>query len=166
MKERRNDDELQEASGHVLYEVRQFNYCDRRLALDFLRDSDPLLYNSLLTAFTIYARSLYLFFYAISPKKDDILASQFYDDPEQWVRNRPPETDILKAIAPLVGKWSAHLTYERLRDAPYWLWIDIHNDVRKVLKCFVSTVPANRIKPALLAFEDDWRWTDNLPPRP
>ena len=163
MRQRRSDIELLNASRHVRYDVIQLDECIRRLALLRLWESDVLLYNSLLTAFSIYARSVYLFLYAANPRKDDIVADDYFDDAQTWLSLRPVATPLLLEMKAQADKLSAHLSYMRLGQPYEWMWIDIHTDMRNVLRQFVSLVPSHRLDYRLRTFESYWNWTDNLP---
>lgn len=168
MKKRKSDSELFEASAHVQYEANQLNDCVFRLTTQGLQDRDKLLWNSLITAFTVYARNLIHFLYAYAPRLDDIVAADYFDDIHYWPKNRPEETELLKETSERANKLSAHLTYQRihLSSNHWWKWIAIHNDLRNALRHFVVHVPSHRIDPQLQNFEQQWNWTNNFPPRP
>jgi len=161
----RRDDELLEASNHIAYEVTQLNDCVIRLATHELQEKDTLLYNALLTAFTVYARNLHKFLYAPYPYPDDIIASDYFDDIHFWSEHRPPETPLLQEMSVRVNKLSAHLSYERSKFAGdyRWLWTDIHHDLRAALKELVRHVPQQRVQPELRDFERRWAWADKFP---
>ena len=162
----RTDNELFEASLHVEYEVNQLNDCICRLTLYKFPEQELAIRNSLLTAFTVYTRNLYQFFYATSPRPDDIVASEYFDDPAFWKAHRPSATPILIESSERANKLSAHLTYERVKltNNYWWKWREIHYSLRNVLKVFVANVPPQRIVDLLQNFERTWTWTDQLPP--
>lgn len=165
---RKSDVELYEASKHIDYETTQLNDCIFRLAWTDLREKDVLLYNAVLTAFTVHARNLYLFLYATSPRRDDVFAADYFNESRYWVSIRPTETTLLKETSERTNKLSAHLTYDRIQLTidHWWKWIAIHHDLRTVLRVFVVNAPSHRINPKLQNFEQEWGWTDNLPPPP
>jgi hypothetical protein len=162
----RTDTELFEASKHVEYEINQLNDCISRLTLYDFPKHELAIRNSLLTAFTVYTRNLYQFFYATNPRVDDIVASEYFDDPLFWKSNRPPATAILIESSERANKLSAHLTYERVKLTSnyWWKWREIHYGLRGVLRVFVANVPPHRIVDLLRNFEQQWTWNDRLPP--
>jgi hypothetical protein len=148
----RSQQELQEASKHLDYEVQMFFDSVDRLTYAGYQQSDHVLYNGLLTAFTIYTRSLLDFFYASNPRSDDMVAADYYDDPAFWEANRPKVTSLLEKTRAKVGKLSAHLTYTR-ESTPeserWWIWRDVRTDMQAVITKFVETVPTSRIDPKI-----------------
>ncbi len=162
MRKQRSDPELFEASKHVGYEVDQVNDSIMRLATFGLQHNDQMLYNAVLTAFTVHARNLYLFLYGHSPRRNDIVADDYFDDAQTWTFARPAETGLLTETSDRVNKLSAHLTYERTEPPHYWMWMDIHRDLQTALRQFVQLAPAPRIHPALRNFEQKWAWADKL----
>jgi hypothetical protein len=166
MTKTRSPEELYEASKHVEYELTQLNDCMRRLATQWLQVHDGLLYNSLLTAFTIYARNIYFFLYARTPRDTDIVAAGYFDDPEFWKSASPASTPLLEEMAKEVDKRSAHLTYHRTAAEYWWKWVYMHDDLRAAMRVFVANVLPDRIVPELLNFEQRWTWRDNRPEPP
>jgi hypothetical protein len=162
----RTDTELFEASKHVEYEVNQINDCIARLTLYEFPKEELAVHNSLLTAFTVYTRNLYQFFYTASPRPDDIIASEYFDDPLFWKTHRPPPNAILIESSQRANKLSAHLTYERVKLSSnyWWKWREIHYSIRNTLKVFVANVPPQRIVDLLQNFEQQWTWNDRIPP--
>jgi hypothetical protein len=145
----KSEQELYEASTHFGYEWRMFEECVKRLALNTYEKDDPVLYQATLTAFTIYFRNLLDFFYpSSSPNADDMLASEYYSDPQYWEKQRPPLTDTLKVVRIKVNKLSAHLSYKRVEwVGTWWVWSDLYSDLSKIRKVFLDTVPSHRLKP-------------------
>jgi len=114
------------------------------------QQTDFVLYNALLTSFPVYTRSLYLFFYATAPRPDDMVATDYFDDPNQWLQHRPAITSNLQLLFEAVGKRVAHLTYERVNGDFWWVWRDIYPDMAIVISTFLKYVPSNRLVPELL----------------
>jgi hypothetical protein len=100
--------------------------------------------NALLESFTVHARILLDFLFAIKPKKDEVIAEDFFRNPEEWRRTRPPKTETLKKVDRRVAKEVAHLTYARQKvtaQTKPWPFIEIAKDVSKVFSGFISLVP-------------------------
>src|SRR5712675_2621976 len=104
----RGDSDLQGASGHLQYEVWMFMELAGTLATS--HDIPLVPRNALVEALTIHARVLLSVFYPSSPKPDDVLAADYFDDPVAWARARPALTPALKSVDRRVGKEVAHLT--------------------------------------------------------
>jgi len=162
----RTDEELFEVSKHVEYEVNQLNEYIARLTFYQFPKEELAISNSLLTAFTVYTRNLYLFFYATNPRPDDIVAAEYFNDPQFWENHRPVASPVLVESSERANKLSAHLTYERVKLASnyWWKWHAIHYGLKDVLQVFVTNVPPHRIVDLLRSFEQRWTWIDQLPP--
>ncbi len=104
--------------------------------------------NALLEAFTVHARVLLSVFYPAKPRSDDVLASDYFDDPGEWERERPPLSSILQMINGRVGREVAHLTYARLPVTPeqkQWPFIEIARDMARVVIKFDKLAPVSRL---------------------
>ncbi len=100
--------------------------------------------NALLESFGIHVRALIWFFYADSPRKDDVIAEDFFSTPTEWQTARPPITQVLEKAKKRAGKEIAHLTYARLDVTPEqkpWEFLPIFNDMNKVIELFLSMAP-------------------------
>jgi len=144
---RRTDSELVRASGHLYYEIEMLFLSTVELARN-----EPIrltVGNALIESFTLHARALLDFLYeSESPKRDDMIASDFFDDPSQWFATRPPMTPLLDTVRKRVGKETAHLTYHRQQLSPEqkeWRFMAIAQDIKGVIEVFVSQVPPGRI---------------------
>ena len=71
--------------------------------------------HALLESFAVHARTLLGFLYSSSPWEDDVIAEDFFDDPETWRKARPDKSAVLSRIPRRVGKEIVHLTYARSR---------------------------------------------------
>jgi hypothetical protein len=142
----RNDTDLQGASGHLQYEVWMFMELAGTLATG--RDIPLVVKNALLEAFTVHARVLLNVFYPAKPRLDDVLASDYFDDPGAWERERPPLSPTLQMVDGRVGKEVAHLTYARLAVTPeqkLWPFIEIARDMARVVIEFDRLAPVLRL---------------------
>lgn len=100
--------------------------------------------NALLESFSIHARALLDFLYAENPRRDDVIAEDFLENPDKWHRVRPAKTDTLKKVHSRVGKEVAHLTYARLgltHEMKQWPFVQIANDLSAALNGFLRIVP-------------------------
>ena len=146
-RKQRSNAELQEASKHLHYELDMLLGTARLLATSVYSD-DTVLSNALVESFTVHARVLLDFLYDQSPLSDDVVASDYFTDPQDWISKRPAKSSILTQVDSRVGKEIAHLTYVRnevTAEMKKWQFIEIANDVRRVIAVFVNAVPTSRV---------------------
>jgi hypothetical protein len=143
---KRTNDELREASGHLQYEVWMFMEVAAMLAPD--SRMPVVVRNALVESLTVHARVLLNVFYPSGSKADDVLASDYFDDPLTWRRKRPPLTPPLRIVDSRVGKEVAHLTYARntvSEEAKKWHFLDIARDMVAIVLKFDDLVPPERV---------------------
>ena len=73
---------------------------------------------ALLEALALHSRNLLEFLYSPRPRGDDVIAEDFFDDPEEWKNTRPELSDRLKKFWKRVDKEVAHLTKKRIAGTP------------------------------------------------
>jgi hypothetical protein len=96
---RKNDQELREASIHLCYEWWMFDRCVNLLATGQYQQTDHVLFNALLTSFTIHSRNLLDFLYPPhSSRSGDMIAVDYFDDPLDWEKVRPQITTTLGSV--------------------------------------------------------------------
>src|SRR5687767_15113904 len=84
-RKKRSDPDLRNASIHVGYEIKQYNYTVDRLARGIDRDSDVGLHNTVLTSYIAFGRNVLQFLYDDKPQyEDDVIAADYFDDPTYW----------------------------------------------------------------------------------
>jgi hypothetical protein len=108
---------------------------------------DATLQNALLESFTVHARALLDFLYGPRHKRDDALASDFFDD-DMWEQQRPPLSGRLGDLNHRVGKEIAHLTYSRSKvtdEAKGWQIVPMYLDLAGVVGLFIQLVPEKTI---------------------
>jgi hypothetical protein len=74
--------------------------------------------NAFLESFTIHSRALVQFFFAATPKTDDVIAEDYFQNTETWRSLRGSLPAALNPVNARVGKEIAHLTYARLSVTP------------------------------------------------
>jgi len=147
-KTKRTKQELREASKHIFWGMR---YLSEKLEL-FLRFSKMAnekefngLLNSIHCSFLIDARKMIEFLYNSVDKlyDNDLIAEDFFENPEIWRELRPKQPDILKQTKQDVGKLLAHFTYQ-VKKYPLgrktWKTSDIYVDVFIAFQIFLDTV--------------------------
>ena len=143
---KRTDRELQEASNHLQYEFSMLMSVAQAFASGIA--AQGWLVNALLESFVIHFRALLDFFYPPdNAKKDDVLAEDYFDD-DGWEKIKPQLSDALTRAKTRAHKEVAHLTYARLDVTPEtkgWAFIEIANEMNKVMEVFLKNVPKNRL---------------------
>jgi len=95
-------------------------------------------------SFTIHSRALLDFLYSRKPHGDDVVAEDFFEDPEQWLEKRPDKTELLGQVHRRVAKEIAHLTYIRQEITPEekgWCFLEITNQLKRVIDDFLNLIP-------------------------
>jgi hypothetical protein len=109
---------------------------------------DKTLSNALLHAFLLAARSLLTFHYAYNPRPSDIIAEDFFDDPDNW-RKRRLVPEAAMANGELLGQISkrlAHLTWNRATPTKLlWGPFRIAWNVGLVMQSFLQLVAQDKV---------------------
>jgi len=104
--------------------------------------------NAVLESFLIHVRALMDFLYSDAPQSDDVVAEDYFANPDDWKKARPPLSDILIHARRRTGKHVAHLTYARLGLKPetkQWPFVEIANEISTVLNVFLDNVPKGNL---------------------
>jgi hypothetical protein len=142
----RTVEELQEASNHLFYEIWMLGSVAKGLASG-VAGQGPIA-NALIEFFVIHVRAVMDFLYADKPQSDDVIAEDYFDDPEQWAKHRPELSQLLIHAKRRAGKEVAHLTYARLDVTPEtkpWQFVEIANEISTALQAFLAKVPRNKL---------------------
>jgi len=120
---------LDYSAEHVYYEIALF-LCQYRFVLSKIDWDLPApesvpkhlrgwtVNMALLEALLIHARLLTNFLYPQSIQADDVIAADFFDDPEQWDKIRPRLPERLDEMRKRADKEVAHLTTRRISGTP------------------------------------------------
>lgn len=102
--------------------------------------------SALLEPFLLHVRNLRDFLYNDSSPKDDVLATHFFDHPDDWRKKRPPMGEYLKSIRDRLNKALAHISYARLdyRKDRRWNVAKIKHDLKTPWQAFLDTLPSER----------------------
>ena len=141
---KRTKEELQKASGHLFYEVWMFTSLAKGMSSGVFNEG--IINNALLESFTVHARVLLDFLFAENPRRDDVIAEDYFSSPDEWSKIRANKSDKLKNLHGRVGKEIAHLTYFRqiiTPDLKEWNFIEIANEINSVFNIFLELVPKN-----------------------
>jgi len=135
---------LLSASRVLYYEVDMLNETAR--ALSSQKNNGVFLNNALLESFLIHLRNLIDFLYLPKCNKDDILAQDFFPNPEDWLKLRPKQGESLDTAKRKTNKLLAHLTYSRLRipkDQAKWDFMYLRNEIVSRIQVFLGVCPSN-----------------------
>ena len=145
--------ELRAVWHHLVYEIQMLNANAQVLSTfraDPSEDKDRIIQNALIESFAVHARSLLEFLFPETPRPDDVVADDFFDDPSDWHKRRPPMTDLLKTVRRRVGQEVAHLTYARAAitdEQRKWPFVEITVDIDSEIREFANLLPVDLIKP-------------------
>jgi hypothetical protein len=118
-------------------------------AIQFVGTSlNDRLESALLESFLLHARSLRDFFYSDRKTfKDDVLAGDFFDDPDHWRKVRPLLGPHLSVSRGRLNKALAHLSYERIELSEadrLWDVKTIDTELEVVKDAFLAALPVER----------------------
>ena len=115
-RKKRTQEELQNASDHLFYEIWMFTSLAKGMASGVFNQG--IINNALLESFTVHARVLLDFLFAENPRPDDVIAEDYFLSPDEWIKIRDNKSEKLESIHVRVCKEIAHLTYARQIIAP------------------------------------------------
>jgi len=100
-------------------------------------DFDAARKNCYLESFVLHFRNLVDFLYEPrNAKPDDILAIDFFPDPNAWKTIRPAKTAEILDAETRVNKLAVHLTYDRQVLPPNWGTSKLYSDLEPALRSF------------------------------
>lgn len=137
----RSQEELRQASNHLFYEIWMFQTLAQGMASGIA--GEGAINNALLESFAIHVRALIGFFYSENPRGDDIIAEDFFPNPEDWISQRPLKAELLDRAKKRADKEVAHLTYTRLDVTPEqkpWEFLKVFNDLQVLIQTFLDNV--------------------------
>lgn len=113
----RTDELLQKASEAVDYDLKMMHAMLQRQVGTDSPTEDQAVANAMLHSCLLAARNLCKFLYSHKPQDDDIVAEDFFDNPDNWKNLRPPsQAEFEKgSLAGIISRRLLHLTYERAK---------------------------------------------------
>ncbi len=158
MREKRSDEILTKAADeHLHYEFVMLINTHNLIPLRQIQENDNLR-NAIIEAQAIHMRVLFNFFFPNNPRPSDMIAEDYYDDPEIWRKYQKGIADSkeISKIRKRVNKEIAHLTYDRLDlSLDQKSWRDesnyAYNLIIKTMRQFLKTVSRDRIGPKMKA---------------
>ena len=150
-------EKLKKASEHLHYEIWMFASMAQALpGAQQAVDAAQIRVNAFLEAFVIHARVLMDFMYDDKPWADDVVATNFFDTPEQWTDARKPLEKLseeLQKVNGRAGKEVAHLTFARQEitaEMKTWQYGKIAEELAALFNDFLARVPKEHLGPLLL----------------
>ena len=137
----RSKEDLQQASNALYYEIGMFEMLTKGMTSRIAGQS--VINSALLESFIIHLRVLIDFFYSDSQNKDDIIANDFFSNPDDWIKLRPQKTKLLVRSKKRADKEVAHLTYTRLGITPdekNWYFEDVYKDMQTLVELFLKSI--------------------------
>lgn len=144
---RSEQDLKQMAKRHLTHEIRMLREMTR--ALQGGTPSPKALRNALVETFLIHYRNLHDFFYPDFPRrkklKDDVYASDFVGDPQQWRKHRPAWLPKHAEQRKRMNTQLAHLSYKRLRyETRSWPDAKMYARMEQAVQDFLEALPKER----------------------
>jgi len=159
---RRDNDTLRRmAEGHLTYEFDMFHASATLIGDQTVQSCIPLR-NAVIESIAVHTRVLLKFFFDTSPREDDVVAGDFYENPSTWnawATQTWKDANVgilIDAIENRVNKEVVHLTYYRLGVKPdEKAWRETLRKANTILKLayvqFIRTVPAANLAGKVLA---------------
>ncbi|WP_373998752.1 hypothetical protein [Bdellovibrio bacteriovorus] len=114
----------------------------------------PVILNALILSFAVNFRNIYDFLFSTPTNpKDDVLAAQFFDEPQTWHQLRPEISQSLRTHRGRLNKHLAHITYARVNQSQadlFWDFQEVMEGLTPAIKLFVNNVDPCRIHSDML----------------
>ena len=147
-----NNSELLAYSGEQLrYEVSMlFRIGKLLLSKERLSPTDIGLSvdNALIESFVIHFRSLYDFLYSMRKNKDDVLAEDFFERPEDWQNLRPELSEEIIKCKTRAAKEVVHITEIRFYGTPTakpWPIPQMIDELKSAVKLFTTNASHEKL---------------------
>jgi len=141
--------ELREASEHIAYEMKILFAIELELGKS---NEEGVNHNALLESFAVHSRILIHFFWSEKPRKDDMVATQFVKNVEEWKKIRPKKTELLEEVEFKAKKQVAYLTFKRLDydfENKGWYYEANHNELYMCSILFLKNIDTDLIGQSL-----------------
>jgi hypothetical protein len=163
-KRNRTQLELQEASKHLFWEMR---YLSERLQFVLRFSQSPRrgemegIVAAIHESFLLHARKVAEFLFEMSDRvyEDDVIAQDFFSDPDRWRQVQPSPTPTIRQMQQNVGRLLAHFTYsviDHTEGRLTWNTSDIYVGLFEALQLFLR-----QVDPSLLHINVDLLRADN-----
>ncbi len=122
----------------IKHELDVFGYLTTRINSEW-KDADPTTRNLLLESLLLHARVLRDFF-VCDPRRDDVSARHFFDDPSMWEEIANNLCPYLRQNKKRMDKMLSPLTYSRLNEPKKWEMSTISNELIQAWQKFSSAL--------------------------
>jgi hypothetical protein len=151
------------ADEHLLYEIWMSATLTTRMRRHAARfhaglsaSDDPLAHelldltgrNADIESFALHVRNLLFFLYGKKAKQGDVVAASYFEDREDWSRNRPDRPKSLRRVNTRVPVEIVHLSVGRLKvreSDKRWPYEAMWRDLAAVIGVFLERVPEGRV---------------------
>ena len=142
---------------HVQYEVWMF----LRLGQYLTESPHPkdeqerVLNNAVVESFVIHLRNLIAFLYSVRVQSKDVIAADYFIDPNEWYEKRPSISRELRTARERSHKEVIHLTTDRISGTPpekRWPILALMREIKDLMTLFAKLASPERIHPSLREF--------------
>lgn len=150
-----SDQELQKyAREHVYYELWMFLRLGQYLmgAPPSGDEQERVVRNAVIESFVIHLRNLIAFLYSVRVQTKDIIAADYFRDPNDWYTKRPPISRELRIARERSHKEIIHLTTERIAGTPPqkgWPIPALVREIKELMRLFAALASAERMDPTI-----------------
>lgn len=146
-----SDQELQKYSyEHVRYELWMFLRLGQYLteAPPSKGEQEVVIHNAVIESFVIHLRNLIAFLYSVRVQTKDVIAADYFRDPSDWYKKRPPISRELRVARERSHKEVIHLTTERISGASpqkRWPVATLVREIKSLMGLFASLASPDRL---------------------
>jgi hypothetical protein len=140
--------------AHVRYEL----WMLLRLGEYFIKAEDPVrewgrvMANAMIESFVIHLRNLITFLYSERLESKDVMAADFFDDPEEWLRKRPLMSPNLRRARTRSHREVVHLTTDRIAGTPpkkMWPVRILVQEIQELMTLFCDSASPAKLHPSI-----------------
>lgn len=150
----RTEPELRQASTKLAYEIgmltgtlRELPHVGDALSNDSQR---RVVHNALIHAFLMFVRNVHSFLFIQPRLPEDLVASDFFDEPAEWTTARPDDPLADSPWREIINYRVAHLSWKRLEcDPPDWPMDQLAAVLCGPLRLFSEIVDDAKVDPQL-----------------
>jgi len=113
---------------------------------------DKVVGNALIEGFVVHLRNLIGFFYPDKVASLDVIAEDFFMDPDTWEQIRPQVSRTLQEARDRAHREIAHLTTARISGTPpkkAWPIAALMAEMRVLMKLFADLASSQRLHPSV-----------------
>jgi hypothetical protein len=108
--------------------------------------------NAMIESFVIHLRNLITFLYSERLESKDVIAADFYEDPDEWLRRRPLISPALRRARTRSHREVVHLTTERIAGRPpekVWPIAMLMQEIQELMTLFCAAASPDKLHPSI-----------------